>query len=152
LNTSIVVFASLVAAASASGQTHQRHAPAHDSAHAIVLSDADHVALHKLLLGRWTGQVAMHGSVPRDSMSFHFVDDSVHQRLRVRHTTGVADFVIRGDTLRWNQAVGGAACTVSAPVSALVQAAKAKRARAEVDGTLSCGSDMARLRLTKTGS
>ena len=142
----------LVAIASpALAQTHARHTAAHDSAHAIMLSDADHVALHQFLLGRWTGTPA--GGMAHDTLHFRFEDDASHQQLLVRHSKGLTGFEIRGDTLRWKQDVSGSACTVSAPVSGLLQAAKSAAPRtAPITGTMLCGTAQSPVALRKTGT
>jgi hypothetical protein len=141
-----------VAAVPAAAQTHGRHTAAHDSAHAIVLSDADHMALHQFLLGRWTGMAALHGA-GHDTLHVGFENNSSHQQLMVRHGGGLAGFEIRGDTLRWKQEVSGAACVASTAVSALLQTVKAAKANsAQIDGTLTCGKAQTPFMLRKTGT
>ena len=140
------------AAMPAAAQAHARHTAAHDSAHAIVLTDAEHLALHQLLLGRWTGMAALHG-VGHDTLQVRFENDSSHQQLMVRHSGGVSGFEIRGDSLRWKQNVSGSACVASTPVSALLQIAKSSTdKRAEINGTLACGKNESAFTLRKSGS
>lgn len=140
------------AAVPAAAQTHARHTAAHDSAHAIVLDDAKHLALHQLLLGRWTGMAALHGA-GHDTLQVQFENDSSHQQLMVRHRGGLSSFEIRGDTLRWTQEVSGSACVVSTAVSALLQAAKTSAVKpAEINGTLSCGKRQSSFTLRKAGT
>lgn len=147
--TSVVCFA--LAAAPAAAQSHARHTPAHDSAHAIVLTDEQHLALHQFLLGRWTGMAA-HGAA-HDSLQLRFENDPSHQQLLVRHRSGVAGFEIRGDTLRWKQDVGGAACLASTQVSELLKAAQTSTPRlAEMKGTMTCGSNRVPFTLRKAGT
>jgi hypothetical protein len=141
-----------VAAMPASAQTHARHTAAHDSAHAIVLSDADHMALHQFLLGRWTGMAGLHGTV-HDTLQVGFENDSSHQQLMVRHGSGLAGFEIRADTLRWKQEVGGEACVVSTPVSALLQTVKAAKTNpAQINGMVTCGKSQSPFTLKKIGT
>jgi hypothetical protein len=142
----------MLVAAPASAQTHARHTAAHDSAHAIVLSDADHLALHELLLGRWTGGLAAGGAMHRDTLEVRFENDSLHQQLMVRHQHGVTGFQIRGDTLSWMQPIGGAHCVASTPVSALVQLAKSKTATRQMAGNAVCGETRSAFTLRKLGS
>ena len=136
----------LLVASSAAAQTHAKHTAAHDSAHAIMLSDADHLALHQLLLGDWSGSLPMH----HDTLSLRFENDSQHQQLMIRTPAGVAGFLIRGDSLQWNQTVGGSACTAWTSVSALVAATKTVSTRpAEMKGTLTCGTSQSQFTLKK---
>jgi hypothetical protein len=151
LRLSVLTLCTIAIASPAMAQTHQRHTPAHDSAHAIMLDEAQHLALHQLLLGHWTGSLAPGDGHRRDTLDVHFENDSLHQQLRVRHREGVADFQIRGDTLRWNQTVAGAPCVVSTRVSKLVEAAMAKAARPRIDGWLTCGENQSAFTLAKTG-
>lgn len=143
----IPIFCLAVASVPAAAQTHARHTAAHDSAHAITLSDEQHFALHHFLLGAWSGTAA------HDSLHLRFENDSSHQQLLVRHRGGVTGFEIRGDTLRWKQSVGGAACLASTPVSALLQAAQASTPRSpEIKGTMTCGSGQSPFTLKKVGN
>ena len=138
-----------VAALPASAQTNARHTAAHDSAHAIVLSDADHVALHQFLLGRWTGIAGLAGP-GHDTLHVRFENDSSHQQLMVRHRGGLGGFEIRGDTMRWKQEVSGTACVISTPVYALLRSVKgAKASPAQIDGTLTCGKSQTPFMLRK---
>ena len=148
-----LTFCVTLAASPAAAQTHARHTAAHDSAHAIMLDDAQHVALHQLLLGRWTGLVAPHGAGHRDTLDIRFVEDSEHQQLMVRHREAVTGFEIRGDTLRWKQAMGSAACVASTRVTALLQATKTPASKpAQVDAVMACGESRSTFKLTKVGS
>jgi hypothetical protein len=126
------------AALPAAAQTHPRHTAAHDSAHAIQLDDAQHLALHEFLLGHWVG-VATHGA-RADTMHVRFENDSLHQQLMTRQASGVAGFEIRRDTLRWQQEMKGSACTAETPVSELLQAAQSKTRSPQIQATLTCGS------------
>lgn len=139
-----------VAGTPVAAQTHARHTAAHDSAHAIVLTDEQHLALHQFLLGRWAGMAA-HGSA-HDSLQLRFENDSSHQQLMVRHGGGRAGFEIRSDTLRWKQDVGGTACLASTSVPALLQAANAKSKSGEIRGMLACGASQSAFTLKKVGS
>lgn len=151
MRTLISMLCLTVAATSAAAQTHARHTAAHDSAHAIVLSDADHIALHQLLLGRWTG-MAGHGTA-HDTLQLRFENDSSHQQLVVRHRGGLSGFEIRGDTLSWKQDVSGSACVASTPVSALLQASKAATPKqVQINGTMTCGTTQSPFTLRKAGN
>lgn len=142
----VVAISTVFLAGSAAAQTHARHTAVHDSAHAIALSDADHLALHQFLLGRWTGVVH------HDTLTLHFENDSDHQQLMIRNREGVAGFLIRGDSLQWKQSAGGTACTASTSVSSLVAATKTKAAGpAQMKGTLLCGTDRSQFILKKLG-
>jgi hypothetical protein len=142
----------LLVAGPAAAQTHAKHTVAHDSAHAIALSDADHVALHQFLLGQWSGTVPMQGSTNHDTLAVRFENDREHQQLLIRNREGVVGFLIRGDSLQWKQAINGSACTVSTSISALVAAAKAPATvQPQMKGTLICGRDQSQLTLKKTG-
>jgi hypothetical protein len=146
----IFVLGFAVAAGPAAAQTHARHTASHDSAHAIMLDDAQHLALHQLLLGRWIGES---GRAHHDTLDIRFENDSRHQQLMVRHQDRLTDFVIRGDTLRWNQSVGSTACVASTPVSALLKATRSAAPQAaRINGTLLCGSDESTFSLRKVGS
>lgn len=142
------VFCLAVAAAPAAAQSHGRHTPAHDSAHAVVLNDATHLALHSFLLGRWA---AVHGTA-HDTLQLRFENDASHQQLMVRHQGGISGFEIRGDTLRWKQEVSGSACVAMTPVSALIKAAKATPQSAQIDGTMTCGKSQSTFTLRKIGT
>ena len=140
-----------VARVPAVAQAHARHTAAHDSVHAIALTDEQHLALHQFLLGRWSGMAA-HGTT-HDSLQLRFENDSSHQQLLVRHRGGVTGFEIRGDTLRWQQDVGGAACVASTPVSAVLKAAETRMPRsAEIKGTMTCGPSQSPFTLRKIGT
>ena len=140
----------VVASTPAAAQTHARHTAAHDSAHAIMLSDADHLALHQFLLGQWIGLA--HGA-GHDTLQLRFENDSSHQQLLVREQAGVTGFEIRGDTLRWKQHVSGSVCVASTPVSSLLQSAKATTAKpAQISGTMTCGKAQSPFTLRKAGS
>ena len=142
-----------VIASPAAAQTHAQHSAAHDSAHAIMLTDAEHMALHQLLLGHWVGTVPGHGGAHNDTLSLQFENDSLHQQLMIRQRDGVAGFLIRGDSLQWKQAVGGAACTAWTSVSKLVAATKAATPTpAQIKGTVFCGKDRTEFTLRKVGS
>ena len=146
----ISVFCLALAAVPANAQTHARHTAAHDSTHAIVLTDAQHLALHQFLLGRWSGVVA-HGAA-HDSLDIRFENDSLHQQLLVRHRSGISGFEIRGDTLRWKQDVSGSPCVASTPVSALLQAAATPTAKTgPIKGTVTCGVTQSSFTLRKRG-
>lgn len=139
-----------VASAPAAGQTHAQHTAAHDSAHAIMLSDADHLALHQFLLGQWAGMA--HGA-GHDTVTLRFENDSSHQQLLVRQHGVVSGFEIRGDTLRWKQDVSGSVCVASTPVSTLLQAARSTTGQAAlISGTMTCGKIQAPFTLRKAGS
>ena len=139
-----------VASAPAAAQTHAQHTAAHDSAHAVMLSDADHLALHQFLLGQWTGLA--HGA-GHDTLRLRFENDSAHQQLLVRQHSGLAGFEIRGDTLRWKQDVSGSACVASTPVSALLQSARSATAKtALISGTMTCGKSQSPFTLRKAGN
>jgi hypothetical protein len=140
------------AATPAVAQTHASHTAAHDSAHAVMLDDAQHLALHQLLLGRWTGMVGAHGAA-HDTLDVRFENDAEHQQLMVRHRGGVSGFEIRGDTLKWKQDVGGSACVAATAVSTLVQAAtKSTPGTApQIEGRLICGSTQTPFTLRKAG-
>src|SRR3954467_14427620 len=125
MRTFVVALVTALVASSANAQTHQQHTAAHDSAHAIMLDDAQHMALHQLLLGRWTGVASVHGDEHRDTLSIRFENDSLHQQLLVRHGNTVSAFQIRGDTLSWNELVGGSPCVASTRVSSLLEATRA---------------------------
>jgi hypothetical protein len=149
---SIFCLALATAPAAAQAQTHARHTAAHDSAHAIVLSDADHLALHQFLLGRWTGAAGLHGTA-HDTLQVGFENDSSHQQLMVRHRGGLAGFEIRGDTLRWKQEVSGTACVASTAVSALLQTVKAAKTNpAQINGMVTCGKSQSPFTLRKIGT
>ena len=136
----------LLLASSATAQTHQKHTAAHDSAHAIVLSDADHLALHQLLLGHWTGALPAH----HDSLSVRFENDDLHQMLMVQTQDGTAGFLIRGDSLQWKQKAGSSSCMAWTSVSALVAATKtAAKGAPEMKGTLLCGANQSQFTLKK---
>lgn len=153
MRLSVAAFFIVAAASPAAAQVHARHTPAHDSAHAIMLTDAEHLALHQLLLGRWVGTVPMHDGARHDTLSLRFENDSAHQQLMIRQRDGVTGFLIRGDSLQWKQAVGGAACMASTSVSSLVAAAKAGTPdRAQIKGTVLCGKDQSQFTLRKIGS
>jgi hypothetical protein len=137
--------------AAAQTQTHQRHTAGHDSAHAIMLDDAQHLALHQLLLGHWAGAVEHRGE-RHDTLSLRFENDSSHQMLMIRHRDRVSGFEIRGDTLRWNHSMSGSECVATTPVSALLQATKAPPSKAEINGTLTCGANKSAFKLRKIGS
>jgi hypothetical protein len=137
-----------LAAAPAAAQTHAKHTAAHDSAHAIMLDDAQHLALHQLLLGHWTGEMTRDG-VRHPMLDFRFEEDSMHQMLMVRHQGGVTGFQIRGDTLSWNNPASGSSCVVTTPVSALLEATKAASKPVSVPGAMTCGEKRTALTLTK---
>jgi hypothetical protein len=140
----IIALCILAAAAPASAQTHARHTAAHDSAHAIMLDDAQHLALHKLLLGHWAGDFA------HDTVHVRFEQDAEHQQLMVRHQTGVVGFQIRGDTISWKQSVAGEGCVIAAPVSALLELTKADASKSpSVSVAITCGEKRAPLTLRK---
>lgn len=147
MRLSILCLSAALVASPAAAQTHQRHSAAHDSAHSIMLSDAEHMALHQLLLGQWKGQIMRDDH--REDLDIRFENDSAHQMLHVRHRSGVSDFQIRGDTLSWNQPVNGGPCVATTQVSSLLKATKAKTTRAQIDGTLSCGAKRTTFTLTK---
>ena len=148
MRTILSILCLAAAAMPAAAQTHARHTPAHDSAHAIVLDEATHLALHSFLLGRWAG---IHGAA-HDTLQLRFENDASHQQLMVRHQSGISGFEIRGDTLRWKQEVSGAACVASTPVSALVKAAKATpQQSAQINGVMTCGKTQSSFTLRKLG-
>jgi hypothetical protein len=147
-----IALCAFLAASPAAAQTHARHTPAHDSAHAIMLTDAEHLALHQLLLGRWTGAVAMHGGTRHDTLDLRFENDSLHQQLTLRQRDGVSGFVIRGDSLQWKEVIGGP-CVATTSVSALVAAAKSTSAApVQIEGVMVCGIDRSQFTLRKVGS
>ena len=134
--------------AAAQAQTHARHTAAHDSAHAIMLSDADHLALHALLLGHWTGS---HGA-RHDTLDVRFENDSQHQQLMVRQHDGVTGFTIRGDSLQWKVGPSTAPCLASTSVATLLAATKgASPASVRMTGTIVCGANQSPFTLKKVG-
>jgi hypothetical protein len=152
MRTLFAIFCLALSAAPAAAQTHARHSAAHDSAHAIMLSDADHLALHQFLLGRWTGAAGLHGT-RHDTLQVGFENDSSHQQLMVRHRGGLAGFEIRGDTLRWTQEISGTACVASTAVSVLLQTVKAAKVNpAQINGTMTCGKGQIPFMLRKAGT
>ena len=137
----------------AAAQTHARHSAAHDSAHAIKLTDAEHLALHHLLLGTWTGTLPRHDGAHQDTLSLRFENDSLGQQLMIRHRNALGGFVIRGDSLQWNQSVGRESCVASTSVAALVATSRAgARAPAKMEGTMACGTARSQFTLRKIGS
>jgi hypothetical protein len=152
MRTSVVALVVALVASSAKAQTHPQHTAAHDSAHAVMLDDAQHMALHQLLLGRWTGVASIHGDEHRDTLSIRFENDSLHQQLLVRDENAVSPFQIRGDTLSWNQLVGGSPCVASTRVSSLLETTKARSAtQTQIKVDLSCGRTRTGFTLTKAG-
>ena len=153
MRLSLTVLCAVLATSPAAAQVHEKHTAAHDSAHAIMLSDADHVALHQFLLGRWMGPVPMHGGAHHDTLNVRFENDSLHQMLMVRQHEGVSGFVIRGDSLQWKPTLGGAACMATTSVSVLVKLAKAGGSGpAQIKGTAICGAERTQFTLKKIGS
>jgi hypothetical protein len=153
MRLSIAILCALAIASPAAAQTHARHTAAHDSAHAIALSDADHVALHQFLLGHWTGTLAARGAARADTLNLRFENDSLHQQLMIRQHDRVAGFVIRGDSLQWEQTVRGSACIASTSVSALVAAARQPASKStQMQGALLCGKDQSPFTLRKVGA
>ena len=145
---SIIALCVVAAAAPAAARTHARHTAAHDSAHAIMLDDAQHLALHQLLLGHWAGDFAH--DARHDTVHVRFEEDSQHQQLMVRHQSGLVGFQIRGDTLSWKQTVGGEACVIAAPVSALLEATRAGAPKSpSVSAAMACGARRTSLTLRK---
>jgi hypothetical protein len=152
MKTAFAALCAFLIASPAAAQAHARHTAAHDSAHAIALTDAEHLALHQLLLGRWMGTVPMPGGAHRDTLSLQFENDSDHQQLMIRNREGVAGFLIRGDSLQWKQAMGGSPCLASTSVSALVALSKgASSSPAQMKGTILCGADRSSFILKKVG-
>lgn len=147
----VLTLCAILAAAPAGAQTHARHTAAHDSAHAIMLTDADHLALHQLLLGQWAGGAA-HTGMRHDTLDIRFENDSLHQQLMIRHPGGVTGFQIRGDTLSWNQPIAGAPCVASTSVSALVQLARTRAATPRMNVSATCGDTRSAFTLRKLGS
>jgi hypothetical protein len=142
----------MLAASPAAAQNHARHTPAHDSAHAIVLTDAEHLALHQLLLGRWVGAVPVHGGAHNDTLDLRFENDSLHQQLTLRHGDDVSGFLIRGDSIQWKQPVGDSSCLATTAVSALMAATRSKEsAPAQIKGIMTCGKDQSPFTLKKVG-
>jgi hypothetical protein len=149
----LMALCACLAATPAAAQTHARHTAAHDSVHAIKLTDAEHLALHHLLLGTWTGTLPRHGAAHQDTLSLRFENDSLGQQLMIRHRNASVGFVIRGDSLQWNQAVGRESCVASTSVAALVATSKAgNRAPAKIEGTMVCGSERSQFTLRKVGT
>jgi hypothetical protein len=153
MKIALIALCAWLATSPAAAQAHARHTAAHDSAHAIKLTDAEHLALHHFLLGAWTGTLPRHGAAHQDTLNLRFENDSLGQQLMIRDRNAVGGFVIRGDSLQWNQAVGRESCLASTSVAALIATSKAgARAPAKIDGTIACGTDRSQFTLRKVGS
>lgn len=131
----------------------QGHPGSHQIGHHDVdhhpLDSAQHAALHALMHGTWTGTLTSpHGvtglnlSVAHDSLHRLLFQMSANQGSRAGAGT---EFALRGDTLHWNQELGGATCHASARMNV-----NSLHAASAIHGTLKCDSGDVSFALKRT--